>query len=109
MPELSFPPKAELDAETDEAFGHARNLRATLIAKDGKAGAWMTETADAVAAYLRAQFPDGSMIARAAMAVTQALYAVDDEAGGGLSAGGLLAVAALAAERLNQGEATGRG
>jgi hypothetical protein len=102
-----------MDAETDGVFKLARDLRANLAAKDGKAGAWAIETADAVAGHIRAQFPsDFFPLGRVAMALTQSLYAVDAGAGDAeteLGTGVLLMIATLTAERLNQGEVTGRG
>jgi hypothetical protein len=105
---VTIPAKQETDAETDGAFKLARDLRATLAAKDGKLGAWVIDTADAVAEHVRAQVPCDFPAARVAMALTLSLYAVNAGAGDeGMELGAdiLLMIAALTAERLGQGEA----
>lgn len=94
------PPKAALDASTDQALAHFRDTRAALWDDTGD---FYTDMADGMATLIAEQFP-GQPAGRIVMAAAQALrgIAVNLPPEVRSSPDVLLAIAAMAAERLDR-------
>lgn len=108
MPDVPSPPRAALDATTDQGLAFVRDTRG-ILAGAGSEGELFLILGDALATPLREQFP-GIPVGRVLMSAVQSMGALKEKfaAQGFDDADALLSVAALAAERLDRGEA-GRG
>lgn len=106
MPRLTVPPRASLEAETDQGLAWFRDPAHRF---EGAAGGFCDEVAASVSAHLREEFPETPCLGRVVMAVVQSLTTAGESIGVAtgkpVPAGVLLTIAALAAVELEDGEA----
>jgi hypothetical protein len=106
MPKPPTPPKAALDATTDQGLACMRDLRSALEGGGGAESRLILHVADGFAAPLREQFP-GVPLGRVLASAVLSLQALKRQMGnlGFYEADSLLMVAGLAAEQLDREEA----
>ena len=106
MPEVPFPPKCAIDADTDQALAWTREARKKLSPDDPEDVLYLRASTRLVRA-LRVEYPGLSM-GRVLMSAEQGLDALREnyaEIGKRLDAGALLSILSLAAEQLAREEA----